>query len=100
MEIQHLKLCLKTPKKELICDQYDGIDRLSRIVNGWSDAEWMQICGRIAINVPVEDVARLFWALGKREAEQLKEILKDCVPMFEVKFNKTDKVSPRNANIL
>ena len=90
-----LKLVLRPALKKSTCEKLietDGIGMLSKIVHDWSDADWIQICGRISVNIPVQDVARLFWALGKPEAKRLKAILRECIPMFEVQFVGTDKV--------
>lgn len=88
-----LKLVLR-PEKETKSDQpdLDGIGRFWKIVEGWSDTDWMQICGRISIDVPVGNDARLFWALGKPEAKRLMTILRECIPMFEVHFVEKEKV--------
>ena len=71
------------------------VDDLLNEVCGWTDMEWVKLVGRIAIQADKHQRLRLFWASGRPEAKSMMTVIKNYIPLVEVR----EKVSRTTTNV-
>ena len=73
----------------------DTVDDLLNEVCGWTDMDWVRSVGKIAIQANKHQRLRLFWASGRPEAKSMMTVIKNHIPLIEVR----EKVSNSTASL-
>ena len=74
----------------------DTIDDLMNEVCGWTDMDWVKSVGKIAVTANKYQRLRLFWASGRPEAKSMMRVIRNHVPVIEVRDKLTTTTTSMN----